>query len=166
MHPSGFDTRAVASDEAAMFLAVANDSAENSGDDRLRDVLLANGFMRKMKFVKEVLSTWVYYGRLGGRPPTSTNATSASAQPTEIFWDGPQERPSSGLGKYVWVTVGAQGGDGEYICMAPSIPAGTDRDAGFASSTTTSPQKQRYQQLQNGASQRTERTMRGGIERN
>lgn len=163
MHPSGFDTRAVASDEVATFLAVVSESAESSGDDRLRDVLQANGFMRKMKFVKEVLSTWVYYGRLGGRPPASTITTGASAQPTEIFWDGPQERPSSGVGKYVWVTVGAQGGDGEYICMAPSMPSATDRDAGLASSTTTaSPQKQRYQ---NGASPRSERTLRGGIER-
>ncbi|EEA23419.1 Cell cycle serine/threonine-protein kinase cdc5/MSD2 [Talaromyces marneffei ATCC 18224] len=165
MHPSGFDTRAVASDEAATFLAVANDTTENLADDRLRDVLQANGFVRKMKFVKEVLSTWVYYGRLGGRPPTPATTTGASAQPTEIFWEGPQERPSSGVGKYVWVTVGAQGGDGEYICMAPNSPAGIDREAGLASSTKISPQKQRHQQLQNGATQRPDRTMRGGIER-
>lgn len=125
MHPAGFDTRAVASDDVTNFMSIANDSAE-TGNERLRDVLQANSFLRKMKFVKEVLTTWVNYGRLGGRPSTS-NAAGAYGQqqnPGEMVWDGPQERPSGGGGKYVWVTVGAQGGDGEYICMAtnPSQP--------------------------------------------
>lgn len=160
MHPSGFDTRAVASDEAATFLAVASDSTDNAGDDRLRDVLQANCFMRKMKFVKEVLSTWVYYGRLGGRPTTSSASNVANGQPTETFWDGPQERPSSGVGKYVWVTVGAQGGDGEYICMTPNA-TNAERDRPLAPT-----QRQQYQPQTGG--QRTERAMAGtmrGLER-
>jgi hypothetical protein len=160
MHPSGFDTRAVASDEGATFLAIATGSAEHGGDDRLRDVLQANGFVRKMKFIKEVLSTWVYYGRLGGRPSTSsTSTTGSNVQPTEIFWEGPQERPSSGVGKYVWVTVGAQGGDGEYICMAPN----TTNNAAAVSERDPPPsasiQKQYYQQQMAG--QRAMPNMRG-----
>jgi hypothetical protein len=37
----------------------------------------------------------------------------------ELFWDGAQERSweSSGGGKFVWVSVGAQGGDGEYMAL-------------------------------------------------
>lgn len=165
MHPSGFDTRAIASDEAATFLAIASGSAEAGSDERLRDVLQANCFVRKMKFVKEVLSTWVYYGRLGGRPSTSapTQTTGSNTQPTEIFWDGPQERPSNGVGKYVWVTVGAQGGDGEYICMAANA-ANTADAAGTGAERDSAPsasiQKQRRPQQQEAAGQRTMPSMR------
>ncbi|KAH8692112.1 hypothetical protein BGW36DRAFT_304444 [Talaromyces proteolyticus] len=126
MHPSGFDTRAVASDDASTFISVASDSSSSeTGNDRLREVLQANSFLRKIEFVKEVLTTWVHHGRLGGRPRSSSGTADASGRPTEIFWDGPQERPSGGGGKYVWVTVGAQGGDGEYICMASNFSAHT-----------------------------------------
>lgn len=129
MHPSGFDTRAVASDEAATFLAVASSSPESTSDDRLWDVLEANSFLQKMEFVRDVLSGWIRWGRLGGRPPPSfAKVDSESHGPTEyrseIFWEGPQERSSSGgnSGKYVWVTVGAQGGDGDYVCITPNVP--------------------------------------------
>lgn len=125
MHPTGFDTRAVASDEAATFLAVASAPPEAATDDGLREVLEANLFLQKMDFVRNVLSGWIRYGRLGGRPRPSgarvdSDGNSYTDRPSEIFWDGPQERPSGGNGgKYVWVTVGAQGGDGEYVCFTP-----------------------------------------------
>ncbi|KAL1969222.1 hypothetical protein VTN77DRAFT_476 [Rasamsonia byssochlamydoides] len=127
MHPSGFDTRAVASDEAAAFLAIASAPPDAVTDERLREVLEANSFLQKMDFVRDVLSGWIRWGRLGGRPPGSTVAKGDDAQveyPREIFWEGPQERPSSGGngGKYVWVTVGAQGGDGDYVCIAHPPP--------------------------------------------
>jgi hypothetical protein len=92
MHPSGFDTRAIASDEAATFISIANGSSSNSVEERIREILDANSFMEKIGFMKEVLKGWIKYGRLGGRP--STNKT-----------------PS---GVDVWVTVGAPDGDGEY----------------------------------------------------
>jgi hypothetical protein len=118
MHPSGFDTRAVASDEASTFLAVASGSVESNADDRLRDLLDANSFIQKMKFVRDVLNSWVHFGRLGGRP----TPTDGNGRPTEMFWDGAQERSSTGSGgKYVWVTVGAQGGDGDYVCIALNL---------------------------------------------
>jgi hypothetical protein len=127
MHPSGFDTRAVASDEAATFLAVASAPPEGSADDRLRDVLEANSFLQKMDFVRDVLSGWIRWGRLGGRPRSSTAKVDSDGNvhaeyPPEIFWEGAQERSSSGGngGKYVWVTVGAQGGDGDYVCITPN----------------------------------------------
>lgn len=124
MHPSGFDTRAVASDEASTFLAVAGGSVQSSADDRLRDLLDANSFISKMRFVRDVLNSWVQFGRLGGRP----TPTDVSGRPSEIFWDGAQERSSTGSGgKYVWVTVGAQGGDGDYVCIAPNLQ--TDQEA-------------------------------------
>lgn len=37
----------------------------------------------------------------------------------DLFWDGPQEKTWEGPpgGKFVWVSVGAQGGDGEYMSV-------------------------------------------------
>jgi hypothetical protein len=127
MHPSGFDTRAVTSEDAAALLAIANDNGAasalsgNPGQTRLRDILEANSFLSKMDFVRAVLSGWVKWGRLGGRPDTSGILRSSLAalraeDYSEIFWRGTQEWTSSS-GKYVWVTVGAQGGDGEYIAL-------------------------------------------------
>jgi hypothetical protein len=123
MHPSGFDTRAIASDEAAFFLFIASSPCPNASYERLHDILEANRFLQKIDFVKEVLKVWIRWGGLGGRPPSSywgpgNNLNRHSGHPPEIFWEGTQERTSSG-GKFVWVTVGAPGGDGEYISISP-----------------------------------------------
>ncbi|KAL4786606.1 hypothetical protein BJX76DRAFT_320804 [Aspergillus varians] len=110
MHPSGFDTRAVVSDEIATFLSIAYGTSAGSLDDRIREVLDANSFLQKIGFIKDVLKNWIRQGRLGGRP-------SPERLGAEMFWDGAQERSQSsggGSSKFVWVTVGAPGGDGEY----------------------------------------------------
>lgn len=122
MHPSGFDTRAVASEEAATFLSIAQGTLTTSVNEKIRDILDANSFVQKIGFIRTVLKTWIKYGRLGGRPSeradTDTGGPHGSSSPQEIYWDGPQERPQTGGsgtgGKFVWVTVGAPGGDGEY----------------------------------------------------
>ncbi|KAJ5818822.1 hypothetical protein N7474_004413 [Penicillium riverlandense] len=113
MHPSGFDTRAVASDEAATFISISQGETVNAIDDRIREILDANSFTQKISFIKDVLKVWIKYGRLGGRP--SSKGSSAS-EPSEMFWQGNQERPQPGGHgtKFVWVTVGAPDGDGEY----------------------------------------------------
>jgi hypothetical protein len=113
MHPSGFDTRAVASDEAATFISISQGETINAIDDRIREILDANSFTQKISFIKDVLKVWIKYGRLGGRP--SSKGSSAS-EPAEMFWQGNQERPQPGGHgtKFVWVTVGAPDGDGEY----------------------------------------------------
>lgn len=114
MHPSGFDTRAVASDEASTFLSIAHGKLINSVDERIRDVLEANSFLEKIQFMKDILKGWIKKGRLGGRVPVLTT-TEDGSKPLEMFWEGSQERPQGGSGgKFVWVTVGAPGGDGEY----------------------------------------------------
>lgn len=120
MHPSGFDTRAVASDEAAVFLFIAGSPSPNPSYEGLHDILDANRFLQKIDFVKEVLKGWIRWGGLGGRPPSSywEAGNNLSRHPPEIFWEGTQERTSSG-GKFVWVTVGSPGGDGEYISISP-----------------------------------------------
>ncbi|KAL3449060.1 hypothetical protein BJX65DRAFT_274005 [Aspergillus insuetus] len=110
MHPSGFDTRAVVSDEVATFLSIAYGTSTSSLDERIKDVLDANSFLQKISFIKDVLKNWIRQGRLGGRP-------SHEKVGTEMFWEGAQERVQSSSGggsKFVWVTVGAPGGDGEY----------------------------------------------------
>jgi hypothetical protein len=53
MHPSGFDTRAIASDEAATFISIANGSSSNSVEERIREILDANSFMEKIGFMKD-----------------------------------------------------------------------------------------------------------------
>ena len=114
MHPAGFDTRAVASDEAATFLSIANGDSVNSTEDRIRDILDANAFIQKVAFIKDTLRVWIKFGRLGGRPPSVDS--SPDSMPAEAFWQGTQERPqpkSPGT-KFVWVTVGAPDGDGHY----------------------------------------------------
>ncbi|KAL4969415.1 uncharacterized protein BDV14DRAFT_165910 [Aspergillus stella-maris] len=110
MHPSGFDTRAVVSDEIATFLGIAYGTSTSSLDDRIREVLDANSFLQKIGFIKDVLKSWIRQGRLGGR-------ASPERAGTEMFWEGSQERAQvngGGSSKFVWVTVGAPGGDGEY----------------------------------------------------
>lgn len=118
MHPSGFDTRAVASDEAATFLSIVNGSTLNAVEDRIREILEANSFTQKISFIKDVLKSWIKYGRLGGRPlaSRSPSADGEDTVPPEMFWEGTQERSSAGSHgtKFVWVTVGAPDGDGEY----------------------------------------------------
>ncbi|KAJ5887238.1 hypothetical protein N7504_011285 [Penicillium tannophilum] len=113
MHPSGFDTRAVASDEAATFLSIVNGESLNSIEDRIREILDANSFLQKVSFIKDVLKVWIKHGRLGGRP---MSRSAPGDVPPEMFWQGTQERSQSGSTgtKFVWVTVGAPDGDGEY----------------------------------------------------
>ncbi|CAI7661351.1 unnamed protein product [Penicillium bialowiezense] len=134
MHPAGFDTRAVASDEAATFLSIANGDSVSSTEDRIRDILDANAFIQKIAFIKDTLRVWIKFGRLGGRPPTVD--IPADSMPDEAFWQGTQERPqpkSPGT-KFVWVTVGAPDGDGNYqSVMVQDHPReiekrGTDHD--------------------------------------
>lgn len=116
MHPSGFDTRAVASDEAATFLSIATGNAANSIEDRIREILDANSFVQKISFIKDVLKGWIKYGRLGGRPLPNHSSSGEDTVPPEMFWQGTQERSQTGSHgmKFVWVTVGAPDGDGEY----------------------------------------------------
>lgn len=116
MHPSGFDTRAVASDEAATFLSIVNGITLNAVEDRIREILDANAFAQKISFVKDVLKSWIKYGRLGGRPLSSRSSSGEDSVPPEMFWQGVQERSQTGSHgtKFVWVTVGAPDGDGEY----------------------------------------------------
>ena len=119
MHPSGFDTRAVASDEAATFLSIIGGSSINTVEDRIREILDANSFLEKVNFITDVLKAWIKYGRLGGRPVSNHPPSESESVPPEMFWQGTQVRSqpgSSGL-KYVWVTVGAPDGDGVYRSM-------------------------------------------------
>ncbi|KAL4925516.1 uncharacterized protein BDV17DRAFT_272085 [Aspergillus undulatus] len=110
MHRSGFDTRAVVSDEIATFLSIAYGTSGGALDERIREVLEANSFLQKISFIKDVLKNWIRHGRLGGQ-------ASLDRPGTEMFWEGSQERAQAnggGSSKFVWVTVGAPGGDGEY----------------------------------------------------
>lgn len=119
MHPSGFDTRAVASDEAATFLSIIGGNSMNSVEDRIREVLDANSFLQKISFITDVLKSWIKHGRLGGRPISNRPASGDESVPPEMFWQGSQCRAQPGTPglKYVWVTVGAPDGDGEYRSM-------------------------------------------------
>ncbi|BDD60147.1 hypothetical protein MAP00_005306 [Monascus purpureus] len=128
MHPSGFDTRAIASEEASILLAIAEGTLMSTANEKIQEVLEANSFLQKISFIRNVLKTWIKHGRLGGRP--SSHALSGERQPdeksfpSELYWEGAQELPQPGGpgGKFVWVTVGAPGGDGEYraISLKPS----------------------------------------------
>lgn len=119
MHPSGFDTRAVASDEAATFLSIIGGDSINPVEDRIREILDANSFLEKVNFITDVLKSWIKHGRLGGRPISNRPTSSEESVPPEMFWQGPQARAQPGTPglKYVWVTVGAPDGDGEYRSM-------------------------------------------------
>jgi hypothetical protein len=119
MHPNGFDTRAVASDEAATFLSIANGDSVNSMEDRIRDILDANAFIPKIAFIKDTIKVWIQNGRLGGRPSSADIVSADQSTPTEMFWQGTQERsqPNTPGTKFVWVTVGAPDGDGQYRSM-------------------------------------------------
>ncbi|KAE8138005.1 hypothetical protein BDV38DRAFT_292620 [Aspergillus pseudotamarii] len=110
MHPSGFDSRSMASDEAGTFLSIAYGTGTTPKDERLRDILEANAFLPKITFMKTVLKGWIKLGRLGERSSDQQSASDG------LFWEGAQERPQPGGsgGRFVWVTVGAPGGDTEY----------------------------------------------------
>ncbi|KAJ5290927.1 hypothetical protein N7478_000178 [Penicillium angulare] len=118
MHPSGFDTRAVASDEATTFLSIVYGESVNSAEARLREILDANSFLQKISFIADVLKVWIKHGRLGGRS-TAKRTVGDNSVPPEMFWQGTQERsPTTSQGtKFVWVTVGAPDGDGEYCSV-------------------------------------------------
>ncbi|OAT00614.1 PLK protein kinase, variant [Blastomyces dermatitidis ER-3] len=138
MHPAGFDTRAVISENLNTYLAaLSGHPIHPSGisSSRFCDILEANAFRDKLDFVQQVLRSWFESRRLGNRVllrntssttintgPDKTipdNLTSKRGYRGEIFWDGAQEKswltPSGG--KFVWVTVGAHGGDGEYFAV-------------------------------------------------
>lgn len=156
MHPSGFDTRAVACDEIGTFLDAAASNMSDSGrapmDERLNGILHANSFLDKIQFVNSVLEGWVDGGRLGEMPPPSastcslpssssgslSSAANSGEKDSLFFWDGVQEGSTLGTSsgsssgssnskprgttKFVWVTVGAQGGDREYLSMSLDLP--------------------------------------------
>lgn len=122
MHPTGFDTRAVVSEEAASLIAVADGSYSSTVTEKVRDTLEANSFLEKIAFIRNVLQTWIKHGGLGGRPCDSDGnmkgACGDDDLQLEIYWRGAQECPQEGrAGKFVWATVGAPGGDGRYRTM-------------------------------------------------
>lgn len=124
MHPSGFDTRAVVSEEATILISIADGTYSNTVNEGLREILKANSFLPKIGFIKDVLRTWIKHGRLGGRPSLREDSSAGNkdgrALQLETHWDGAQERPQQGgaSAKFVWVTVGAPGGDGEYRAVS------------------------------------------------
>lgn len=137
MHPSGFDTRAVFSGDVSTFFdALCSDS-----NSRLGDILRANAFSEKLDFIRTVFTGWLQTAQLGCRitlPISSPGAlhpaqtarhpqSTGPVYPGEIFWAGAQERSWTGAtgGKFVWVTVGAHGGDGEYIAVSLKRNAAT-----------------------------------------
>ncbi|OAX81111.1 PLK protein kinase [Emergomyces africanus] len=138
MHPAGFDTRAVISENLNTYLAALSGHAVNpSGisSNRFCDILEANAFREKLEFVQQVLGSWFENKRLGCRVALQKTLSASKATSSdkaipegltsrrgyrgEIFWDGAQEKswmtPSGG--KFVWVTVGAHGGDSEYFAV-------------------------------------------------
>ena len=74
MHPFGFDTRSVVSDETSTFFTmlsgINNRDGYGASGDRLREILDTNSFREKIEFIKETLGNWVRQGRLGGRSST------------------------------------------------------------------------------------------------
>ncbi|KAI9044691.1 Pkinase-domain-containing protein [Aspergillus affinis] len=112
MHPAGFDTRALASDEVGTFLSIAYGATASPMDERIRDILDANSFLQKIGFLKDVLKGWLKHGRVGGRPFDKSLGVEGGLRSLDMFWEGAQERAHGS--KFVWVTVGAPGGDGEY----------------------------------------------------
>ena len=60
MHPSGFDTRAVASDETATFMSIALGKLTSSVDAQIGEVLAANSFLKKIQFLKDVFINTVF----------------------------------------------------------------------------------------------------------
>ncbi|KAM5468275.1 Cell cycle serine/threonine-protein kinase cdc5/MSD2 [Microsporum audouinii] len=125
MHPSGFDTRTVISEPASAYLsAIAGLPTRVPGisSERFRDILEANSFPKKLEFITTVIECWTKNKRLGGRVSTSSVSKVNGAikcTSMDLFWDGAQERSwaSASGSKFVWVSVGAQGGDGDYMSV-------------------------------------------------
>ncbi|KAB8070141.1 hypothetical protein BDV29DRAFT_38613 [Aspergillus leporis] len=125
MHSEGFESRSVVSDEAGTFLSIAYGTSTSPMDDELRNILEANAFLQKITFMKAVLKGWIKLGRLGERLPLDQNSASEGGPgPFGMFWEGVQERPQPGAsgGRFVWVTVGAPGGDAEYRSISLKKP--------------------------------------------
>ncbi|PGH14736.1 PLK protein kinase [Helicocarpus griseus UAMH5409] len=134
MHPAGFDTRAVISENLETYLAALSGHPTHPSGisaSRFSDILEANSFREKMDFVIQVLNCWLGSRRLGSRvvrhqAPSATSDRTVPDELTfkrgyrgEMFWNGSQEKswilPMGS--KFVWVTVGAHGGDGEYFAV-------------------------------------------------
>lgn len=129
-----------------------SNSGRPPADERLGGILDANSFLEKIQFINAVLEGWVRGGRLGEMPPPSaslsslpssssgslSSSTNTGDRDDLFFWDGVQEGSTvgtssgssnsnssgktSGSTKFVWVTVGAQGGDREYFSMSLGLP--------------------------------------------
>lgn len=140
MHATGFDTRAVVSDDISTYIAALQKTGSPSAA-QLREVLEANAFLEKIDFICHVMASWGRAGRLGAQvlPYAGPNSASTPAPtPTpapapggakeekvgEIFWAGAQEKtwvsssPSSAGCKFAWVTVGAHGAESEYLSVS------------------------------------------------
>ncbi|OAL73214.1 plk/plk-unclassified protein kinase [Trichophyton violaceum] len=125
MHPSGFDTRTVISEPASAYLSsISGISTKIPGitAERFRDILEANSFPKKLEFITTVIDCWATNKRLGGRVSLSSVSKVNGAikcTSADLFWDGAQERSwaSASGSKFVWVSVGAQGGDGDYMSV-------------------------------------------------
>lgn len=125
MHPSGFDTRTVISEPASAYLSsISGISTKIPGitAERFRDILEANSFPKKLEFITTVIDCWATNKRLGGRVSLSSVSKVNGAikcTSADLFWDGAQERAwaSASGSKFVWVSVGAQGGDGDYMSV-------------------------------------------------
>ncbi|KAF3480859.1 cell cycle serine/threonine-protein kinase CDC5/MSD2 [Arthroderma uncinatum] len=144
MHPSGFDTRTVISEPASAYLSSISGlptRVPGISSERFRDILEANSFPKKLEFIATVIECWAKNGRLGGKvsvsaPSANGSTLSKSAHlgsissasdvndpikctSADLFWDGAQEKSwaSASGSKFVWVSVGAQGGDGDYMSV-------------------------------------------------
>ncbi|KAI5285781.1 Cell cycle serine/threonine-protein kinase cdc5/MSD2 [Ascosphaera aggregata] len=119
MHPSGFETRAVACDDVSTYFAALQKGQE--APSKLSDVLEANAFPEKVDFIRTVLESWTRSRKLGAQvmPPYSHQMSRKVVGMGEIFWEGAQEKTWIGPtgSKFVWVTVGAHDGDNEYLAV-------------------------------------------------
>ncbi|EFR05344.1 plk/plk-unclassified protein kinase [Nannizzia gypsea CBS 118893] len=125
MHPSGFDTRTVISELASAYLSSISGvptRVPGISSERFRDILEANSFPKKLEFITTVIDCWATNKRLGGRVYLSSVSKVNGAikcTSADLLWDGAQERSwaSASGSKFVWVSVGAQGGDGDYMSV-------------------------------------------------
>lgn len=113
MHPSGFDTRSVISDNASTFFScLSGDGGQTHGisPERFRDILEANFFHEKVEFITTVLRSWMRNGRLGGRVvlPSSSPLTSISSSGSiSSSAPGPLKTSSSSTSSYSTLTRSA-----------------------------------------------------------
>lgn len=119
MHSSSFESRAVACDDIATYFAALRGG--HSSPSKLCDVLEANAFVDKVDFIRTVLESWTRSRKLGAPvlPPYSHQSSRNKSPTGEIFWEGAQEKTWIGPSgsKFVWVTVGAHGGDNDYLAV-------------------------------------------------